>query len=167
MGDVPCRSAGKPHSSVVRAQYGKDMKRHEALHPLSHDHQNALARALRLRRVRDSGEDARRDERTSFIEFATTRLVPHFEQEEQLLERAMHLAPSSAELQAARDRMDVEHAAFRAEFARMERDADAPNGNALYTLGEQLTAHIRFEERELFELLQRELGAQLTELVDA
>jgi hypothetical protein len=143
------------------------MKRHEALHPLSHDHQNALARALRLRRVRDSGEDARRAERTSFVEFANTRLLPHFEEEERLLERAAELAPASTALQAARDRMDVEHAAFRAEFARLERDADVPNGNVLYLLGEQLTAHIRFEERELFQLLQHELGDQLTDLVDA
>ena len=143
------------------------MKRHAALHSLSHDHQHALARALRLRRVREAGEDARRAERASFVEFATTQLAPHFEQEELLMERATLLLPQSTELQAARARMVAEHAAFRAEFTTLARDGGVPIGDELFALGEQLTGHIRFEERELFELLQREFGDQLAGLVDA
>jgi hypothetical protein len=144
------------------------MKRHDALHPLSHDHQNALARALRLRRVRDGDETERRAERDSFVEFAATRLEPHFVEEEALLARAVALAPEVAQLEQAHERMLDDHARLRESFDVLRATPDVPAGERLHEIGELLTTHVRFEERELFELLQQTFqGERLTELVDA
>lgn len=142
------------------------MKRHTALHSLSHDHQNALARALRLRRARDADADDRHAEVTSFLEFATTRLEPHFVEEERLLARAAALAPDSVAIAAGGARMAADHDSLRAAFTDLAT-AGVPTGDDLHALGEQLTAHIRFEERELFEVLQHDVGDRLRELVDA
>jgi hypothetical protein len=144
------------------------MKRHAALHPLSHDHQNALARALRLRRVRDGDAAARDAERRSFVAFANERLTPHFREEERLVARAVQLAPAVPALEVARARLLDEHERLRAGIAALDEAKDAPDGGDLHALGELLTAHVRFEERELFELLQREFdGDTLEELVHA
>ncbi len=155
-------------AGAAGAEYGEAMKRHDALHPLSHDHQNALARALRLRRVRDADEAARRTERDSFVEFAATRLEPHFAEEEALLARAVTLVPEQDDLAAAHDRMLADHARMRASFETLRTTTGTPSGEELHAIGEQLTEHVRFEERELFELLQRSFqGERLAELVDA
>ncbi len=134
------------------------MKRHEALHPLSHDHQNALARALRLRKAADRDGAARRTEATAFLEFVDARIAPHFLEEEAMLDRAIGISGTDA-IRQAREHLGDEHARLRASFEhlRAELRTGELDPELLHAVGQALTDHIRYEERELFEQLQQEL----------
>ena len=133
------------------------MKRSAALAGLSRDHHEALAVALRLRRSETltAAEAAER-----FAEYFARRGERHFELEEAVL---VPLFPSLPDGEALRERLLREHAALR------KRGAPVAAGQApvddLHRLGEALEAHVRFEERELFPLLERELSdADLAEV---
>ena len=121
------------------------MKRSEALAPLSRDHHVALAAALRLRRatIADLGRAT-----ALFSEFWTRAGARHFEVEEALILPA--LPPGDPEWDAAVARVRAEHADILAR-------AQALNGapvDAARELGERLYAHVRYEERVLFTLLE-------------
>jgi hemerythrin-like domain-containing protein len=145
------------------------MKRHDALIPLSHDHQHALAQALRLQRSADGDLATQRATLAEFLQFTDASIETHFAEEELVLERAVETSGAPV-LRAARDQMLAEHAWLRAKFVELRRMAESEteagfDSTLLRETGERLTAHVRYEERELFELLQTELGEQLTELV--
>jgi tellurite resistance-related uncharacterized protein len=111
------------------------MKRATGLVSLSRDHHRALVLARALRRP-DAPAPA------DVVE----ELEPHFAVEEaELVPRAIERGGALAELGA---RLLAEHAALRAETDPAR-------------LGDLLEAHVRFEERELFPALERELGAEL------
>jgi hypothetical protein len=139
------------------------MKRHAALIPLSHDHQHTLAHALRLRRASSGDEQARAACATEFLAFADAQVAPHFTQEEELLDQACTASPDSAGLVDAREQVRREHDELRAAFAELRTSA-RPSSQQLDLVGEQLQAHVRYEERIVFELLQEELGDELDEL---
>jgi hypothetical protein len=122
------------------------MKRSEALAPLSRDHHVALAAALRLRRatIADVGRAT-----ALFTEFWQRAGARHFEVEEELILTA--LPPGDAEWDAAVARVRAEHADI---LARAQALGSAPVGEAR-ELGERLHAHVRYEERVLFALLER------------
>ena len=124
------------------------MKRSAALAPLSRDHHHALDAALRLRRDREEGV-------ANFEEFFEGHGRRHFEIEEELL---VPLLP-----QAMADRILGEHAEIRARAERLPAEPAE--------LGELLTAHVRFEEREAFAALESALPedrlAELGAAIDA
>ena len=107
------------------------MSRHPALVPLSHDHHHALVHARRLRRGDSEG----------FAEFFAHDLARHFRQEEEivfpLLAEVGNEPPELA-------RALLEHARIRALARRPAEE-----------LGRLLEAHVRLEERVLFETIQR------------
>jgi hypothetical protein len=116
------------------------MKRSPALAPLSRDHHHALDVARRLRRA--TSEDL--DEVRAYLEsFWAERGAEHFALEER-------------ELTA--DRLDSP--AWRAGVARMLAEHEeirvrtVDSVDAAHELGELLHDHVRFEERELFALLE-------------
>jgi hypothetical protein len=78
----------------------------------------------------------------------------HFALEEELLLPA--LPASDPEWSAAVARVLEDHAALRAGAAGLERAASV---SAAREVGERLAAHVRFEERVLFELLEQRLAA--------
>ena len=124
------------------------MKRSPELAPLSRDHHVALEHALRLRRSPDEDVGA------VVVRFLAFLLGPgrsHFALEEELL------APEVPEARAdlAR-RMRDEHVEI---LRRAERLGQAPRVADARELGELLTRHVRFEERELFPLLEAHLPA--------
>jgi hemerythrin-like domain-containing protein len=141
------------------------MKRHDALIPLSHDHQHALASALRLRRARDLASDERRAELDRFLHFAEQQLEPHFQQEEAVMAQVARTHDLPLLVEAGARLLD-EHARLRKRFDVLRRTSGAPDPALLHETGVMLTDHIRFEERDLFELLQRELGDDLVGVVD-
>ena len=122
------------------------MKRSPALVPLGHDHHRALEAALRLRRAT---AETLAEDLSYFREFwAAHAQRRHFEIEEELLLPAI---TGDEGWDAMADRVRREHEQIRewAETAAGVDDAHA--------LGELLNDHVRFEERELFELLEARL----------
>jgi hypothetical protein len=124
------------------------VKRTAELAPLSRDHHVALEHALKLRRASDGDVAA---VVAAFLAFLATDGREHFAQEEQLL------APEVPD-----DRADVARR-MHSEHGQILTAAEAlgrrPEVGSARDLGELLSGHVRFEERELFPLLERRLPA--------
>jgi quercetin dioxygenase-like cupin family protein len=128
------------------------VKRHAALIPLSHDHHHALVAARRLRQ--SAGGDDASAEAASFSRFFVDESVPHFRDEE---EHLFPLVVDSEEAQPLVVRALLEHQRLHA----LARDLASGDTAPMRELGELLEAHVRFEERELFPLIERLLGELL------
>nr|CAA9232559.1 hypothetical protein AVDCRST_MAG63-1033 [uncultured Armatimonadetes bacterium] len=132
------------------------MKRHPSLQPLSRDHQGGLVQAKRLQEAADAGEAARERAAAGFARAWRDEIEDHFRVEERLLLPLLEARP-------------VESARLREEHRTLRELAEAASGAAapdtLRELGSRLHDHIRWEERELFPLLERTLTQeQLTAL---
>jgi hypothetical protein len=124
------------------------VKRTEALTPLSHDHHQALFVALALKRAEDLGAGG------AFAEFIVGKGEEHFREEESILLPAWVAADPQAD-KAMAGRVLSEHVELRAAGRRLA--ADGLDVEALRRLGALLEAHVRFEERELFPLIESRL----------
>lgn len=125
------------------------MKRAEALQPLSRDHLKALLAAKRV--VDALHADAAG---TAFSRFWDLER-DHFRLEEEIL--LPHWA-AHAEIDAvAVERMLADHLAIRADALRLARGALSLN--ELHALGTRLHDHVRFEERQLFPMIEAALDA--------
>jgi hemerythrin-like domain-containing protein len=125
------------------------MKRSPELAPLSRDHHVALEHAVRLRRA---CEDDVAAIVCGFLAFLMGPGRAHFAQEEALLAPAV----PSARAELAR-RMLAEH---REILRRAEGLGHDPGVTDARRLGELLSRHVRFEERELFPMLEAQLPAE-------
>jgi quercetin dioxygenase-like cupin family protein len=125
------------------------MRRHPGLVPLSHDHHHTLSRARELRLAAEAGEEESRAALAGFAAFFRAETARHLREEEELVLPllAAHAPEASAELVA---RTGVEHARIRA----LATGPGEPAAAVAAELGSLLEAHVRMEERELFELLQ-------------
>ena len=124
--------------------------------PLSHAHHQALFIAKRLR-------DEREGAREAFVAFWLEQGQPHFRIEEEVLLPGSGLAGPGSDDDVAR--MLDEHLEIRRR-ARRAVEGEA-SGDELHQLGVLLTAHVRFEERELFPRIEFELGEQGLEVLAA
>jgi hypothetical protein len=122
------------------------MKRSPELAPLSRDHHVALQHALRLRRATEEDLEATV---AVFLAFLLGEGGRHFVQEESILLPAL---PAGAANVGAR--LVVEHARIRGDAREL---GARPTVAAAHALGELLAAHVRFEERELFPMLERHI----------
>jgi hypothetical protein len=125
------------------------MKRDPRLHGLSSDHHHALRLAWDIKQAAQQGAlDAALLARVRATFDA--ELVPHFSVEEEVLLTALGAsgAPEAAPLA---ERTLADHAGLRAELAA----AEAGDLARLVAFGERLTAHVRFEEGELFPACER------------
>jgi hemerythrin-like domain-containing protein len=122
------------------------VKRTPELAPLSRDHHIALEQALRLRRATD--EDVA-DVVAGFFAFLEDHARSHFAEEEAVLAPVV-----PADCSALADRMVEEHESI---LRRATALGERPETGPARELGELLSAHVRFEERELFPLLERRL----------
>ena len=130
------------------------MRRTAELAPLSRDHHVALEHALRLRRASEEDVGA---VVAAFLAFLVDDGRAHFAQEESLL--APLVPVDHADLVR---RMHAEHEEI---LRRAEALGRRPVVASARELGELLSRHVRFEERELFPLLERRLpGPRLLEL---
>lgn len=128
------------------------MKRSAALTPLSHHHHLALEHGLRLRRATDADVESITSRFLAFMLGAGCR---HFEDEESIL---LPMLPADA-VEAGRKLVREHEELLRAAEVL---GAD-PTTGAARALGERLAAHVRFEERELFPLLEARLAPQQLE----
>lgn len=124
------------------------MKRAPALRPLSRDHLKALIAAKRLREATEVEAGNRH-----FLEFWQPEGRHHFRVEEEVLLPGWALkAPVDRPAVA---RMLDDHLAIRREALRIE--AGEASLEELRELGVLLESHVRFEERELFPMVEQAL----------
>lgn len=133
------------------------MKRHPSLIPLSHDHHDTLVVAQGLIRGRPTAPRSdwptdRRAQADRLAAFYETTLQPHFAAEEaEVFPLAERLLPDHAALVKA---LRKDHADIRAEILALAACSDADLAVRLPALGARLEAHVRSEERVLFEAVQ-------------
>jgi hemerythrin-like domain-containing protein len=127
------------------------VKRSDALSPLSRQHHQGLAAALKLKRA-DAAAAA--EARAAFVGFWEREGRDHFRIEEELLLPAY--ARHGEHDHPAVVRVLVEHVDLRRRGEDVAAAAD-PDPDELHELGERLERHIRHEERVLFPLIEAAL----------
>jgi hemerythrin-like domain-containing protein len=147
------------------------MLRHHSLIPLSHEHQRALALCVRIDRASPIPEADLAAWQQEITQLFQLEIKIHFAAEETVLFPA---ARQFAELIPLVEELSTDHALLRKCFSKA--NAQSLSAADLVTFGQQLSTHIRKEERQLFERMQQlmnsddlaVLGAQLeTALKDA
>ena len=123
------------------------MKRNPVLQPLSREHHTALALAKACERAAIS-EDVALVKRTCqrVISVFSNELEPHFQTEEVSL---LPLLPGK-DTQPLATRTLADHQQLRGLIESLHMN----DVRALENFGKCLTAHVRFEERELFPVLE-------------
>ncbi len=124
------------------------MKRVPELEPFSHDHHQGLVLARKARRAVEAGDDFA----PVFAEIRErfrTELAPHFRVEEEFLAPALRAMGQNGPV----DRLLDEHNELRTLCVEGEATA-----SSLARFAQLLYDHIRWEERELFELAQQVLA---------
>ncbi|WP_026810147.1 hemerythrin domain-containing protein [Arenibacter latericius] len=131
----------------------KPIKRHKAMQPLSREHHQGLLLSWKIRTGISKGVAAERI-KTYLNWFYTTHLVPHFEAEEKLI---FPILGNDHEL--------VKKAI--AQHRRLERlfNTSTDLDRTISLIEEELEAHIRFEERILFNKIQTEANEQQLETI--
>jgi len=128
------------------------IKRHEALVPLSRDHFTGLAHAQRLIKAAHKDRVSRHKALSGFIDAWNIELAAHFDDEERLF--LGHISQEDTQ------RLLDEHAMIRAlaiEAKELKQSVD-PCPKRIEHIGRALNDHIRWEERELFERIEKSLN---------
>jgi hemerythrin-like domain-containing protein len=126
------------------------MLRDKNLVPLSHQHQRALALCVRLDRAIQAGEVDLEAWQAEIQQLFEQEIRFHFAAEEKELFPAAARFP---ELQPLIQELLTGHALLRNFFSRAA--ARTLHAAGLQALVEKLASHIRKEERELFEKMQK------------
>ena len=131
------------------------MLRDKNLIPLSRQHQHALALCVRLDRAIQAGEIDLEAWQAEIQQQFESEIGIHFAAEEKELFPAAARFPG---MQSLVDELLAEHVILRDYFSRAAARSLEPS--SLRNLGEKLTLHIRKEERQLFEGMQRVMSSQ-------
>ncbi|MCA9644139.1 MAG: hemerythrin domain-containing protein [Myxococcales bacterium] len=126
------------------------MKRDERLARLSREHTQALMLALRIRReVPDAPEETLSEFSSRIIAFWSAGLLPHFTAEgECLLARLVRHISEEDDLVR---RLQRDHLHIEAFVAAIRDDTTVEGRRSLILeLGRALSAHVRWEEEQLF-----------------
>jgi|ERR1700720_721742 hemerythrin-like domain-containing protein len=140
------------------------MLRDKSLIPLSHQHQRALALCVRIDRAQPVPDADLEAWQAEIEQHFAQEIKIHFSAEESVLFPA---ARQFSELIPLVEELSAEHASLRKSFSEAEDRRMSAGG--LPVFAQRLSAHIRKEERQLFESLQAlmstseltALGAQL------
>lgn len=133
------------------------LKRHPALAPLSREHHHALLLARGLQRGASSHLRAELPPEPALLAahvcaFYDRLLAPHFRAEELVMEAARR---GSAELVALCGQIEAEHAQLRETIDTLRGPLEAQAQlDLLDRFGALLEAHVRTEERSLYEGVQ-------------
>jgi len=123
------------------------MKRSKILQPLSREHHSALTLAKACERAAKSGDEALINQACQrVVRVFSNELEPHFQFEEQSLLPLLH----STSTQPLIERTLADHQQLRGLLDALRQNDPV----ALESFGKCLSAHIRFEERELFPVLE-------------
>ncbi|RDI75713.1 Hemerythrin HHE cation binding domain [Gaiella occulta] len=134
------------------------MKRHPALVPLSREHHQELSSARGLRRAATAADDERATAARAYVDRFFSATVDHFRVEEDLLFPLYVRYAGKTEVlgRILREHMEL-HGLVRA--LRAEVAAGQVEAATLEAIGSLLEEHVRLEERELFEEIQRVVPA--------
>jgi hypothetical protein len=123
------------------------MKRSPALTPLSRDHHHALSLAMQAGKAARSAGQAQWQQAADHIRLHYQQtLQAHFAEEERALLPALAQAGKTALVQRTLD----EHA----HLHQLMQHAELASPAILQAFADAMTAHVRFEERELFALAE-------------
>jgi iron-sulfur cluster repair protein YtfE (RIC family) len=130
------------------------VRRHPALVSLSQDHQRELAHAGRLLRAADAKSEQRLVAASAYTDAFFAETIEHFRREEEILFPLYlrHAGSTPILERILREHMQL-HGLARA--LRAEAAAGEIRPETLRTIGELLHEHVRVEERELFEEIER------------
>jgi len=131
------------------------MLRDKSLIPLSHQHQHALALCVRIDRASPIHESDLPAWQSEIAGHFRTEIAVHFSAE---ANRIFPAARQFEELSPLVDDLLADHAILRERFAAAE--AGRLSAQELTAFAQRLSAHIRKEERGLFERLQELLSAE-------
>jgi hemerythrin-like domain-containing protein len=145
------------------------MLRDPSLIPLSRQHQHALALCVRIQRALRAGSVDLASWQSEIQRHFSDEVRFHFAAEEQVL---FPVARRFPELATLADELTSDHNRLRVYFADSEQGG--MGREELEAFATALSTHIRKEERQLFEALQRRLrpeelsslGAQLTRALE-
>jgi hemerythrin-like domain-containing protein len=135
------------------------MLRDKSLIPLSHQHQKALALCVRIDRAQPIPDADLQAWQAEIEQRFEQEIKIHFSAEEQVVFPAASRFP---ELVPLVKELIADHASLCEWFS--EAKARRMTAEALPTFAQQLSAHIRKEERQLFERLQQLMNKE--ELAD-
>jgi len=140
------------------------MKRHPALHPLSHDHHQGLILAQQLKKGAPQyrGMPSSLDDKKVYaISFYKDELVKHFKDEEEILFPSV--IGKNEKVDSLVEEVISEHRKLEALVNELEKTNQLEN--VMDELGQLLEKHIRKEERELFVEIEKNLSeAELNNL---
>jgi hemerythrin-like domain-containing protein len=136
------------------------MLRDRNLVPLSRQHQHALALCVRIDRASPIADADLSSWQTEIAQIFQSEISFHFAAEEHVLFPAAH---KFAELIPLVDELTADHAALREIFAQAEARTLPATG--LSAFGQRMSAHIRKEERQLFERMQELMNPEELALV--
>jgi hemerythrin-like domain-containing protein len=131
------------------------MLRDKNLVPLSRQHQHALALCVRIDRASPIPEPDMAAWQTEIAQHFRAEIRIHFAAEEQFVFPPARAYP---ELNLLVEELISEHAWLRERFAKAE--AQGMSGEEIAEFAQALSAHIRKEERQLFERLQDEMSEE-------
>lgn len=139
----------------VKRRYDVLMLRDPALIPLSRQHQHALALCVRIDRALGSGNADLPSLQSEVARLFEQEIRYHFDAEECVLFPAAEKLPELRELvlDLGREHVVLRAAAARAAQREMTR-------SDLEAFAAQLSEHIRREERELFEAMQKQFSPE-------
>lgn len=132
------------------------MKRHSALIPFSHDHRKSLMVAQMMKRNAPAyvGMPVELTDKLQYVHMHFVMdMLPHFEKEESIL--FPYVSGRSADIDKMIEELKTEHIEIQHQFNALPAVADQIT--ALDTAGHLLERHIRKEEREFFEMIQKVL----------
>jgi hemerythrin-like domain-containing protein len=129
--------------------------RDKSLIPLSRQHQHALALCVRIDRASPVGSADLEAWQGEVVQMAEGEIKTHFEAEEQVVFPA---AGGLSELRPLVEELIGEHAALREDFHCAE--VRGMSAERLAEFGQKLSAHVRKEERRLFERMQEMMSAE-------
>jgi len=135
------------------------MKRHEALVPLSREHHSVLilAQLLKTDAPDYKGLPTTTEDKAAYaLKMYKSTIQSHFKKEEELMLKVKNL---DTQLDLIIDEILSEHDLLNAAFRSLENATDLEL--ALHKLGEDLTLHIRKEERVLFPAIEENCSEEL------
>jgi iron-sulfur cluster repair protein YtfE (RIC family) len=125
------------------------MLRDKSLIPLSRQHQHALALCVRIDRASHIPDTDLAAWQTEIAQQFQTEIRIHFAAEEDVL---FPEGQKFAELVPLIDELRGDHAVLCESFSKAE--AQTMSATDLFTFAQRMSAHIRKEERQLFERMQ-------------